>query len=188
MNADNKRFVPVTELTKRLGLKASEAEKAMKIADKAEATMKIGVKIWYDWEKALDYKNTHPDFDREAIKWIQFGANKGGYHRKCDKVRLTINKCDKKSKRLRFAIPKDLIKKKYDPLKDLIMCGTYENMMFFSFSKSDGFALEKDNKSYYAATIKCDDKLELWAGGEYTLHQEDDELYYIVFEEKESTN
>jgi len=185
MNKDKNRFVDVVTLAKKL--EVADIDKAIEIATKAKAVMKIGIKVWYDWEKAVEWKALNDQVKKEDISWIGVGVG-SPYTHSAD-VTITTASDSKNKRRIRVYVRRDSIAIKFTE-RIRMMIGVLDNCLYITFNPADqldgGMLIEK-NKTGLAAQFTIPDNFEIdrkLMVGNYNIHQAAEDLWYVKLSEK----
>lgn len=186
MNKDKNRFVDVVTLAKKL--EVADIDKAIEIATKAKAVMKIGIKVWYDWEKAVEWKALNDQVKKEDISWIKAGV--GSPYTHTADVSITSSSGLANKKRIRVYVRRDSITTKFTE-RVRMMIGVLDNCLYITFNPADqvengGMLIEK-NKIGLVALFTIPDDFEIDRKlmiGNYDIHQAAEDLWYVKLSEK----
>ncbi len=172
MNKDSMRFTDAKTLAEKL---AMSVDKAVELAVKADAIMRIGTKQWYDWEKAVEYKSRLRD--RQNIAWI--GIMKQGMGQSEHDIKISIDNGKRPRMRIRInnASLEGMEKKKR------MLVGLLDNRLYVTFSDNEGYSTE-NNQTTTAINITPRAELKKFIGEYDILHRCADDLAYIDLDEK----
>ena len=185
MNKDKTRFVDVVTLAKKL--EVADIDKAIEIATKAKAVMKIGIKVWYDWEKAVEWKALNDQVKKEDISWVGVGIGSPYSHTADVAITKTSDPANKR--RIRIYVRRDSITTKFTE-RVRMMIGVLDNCFYITFNPADqldgGMLIEK-NKTGLAAKFTIPEDFEVDRElmiGNYDIHQAAEDLWYVKLSEK----
>lgn len=181
----NGYLVDVETLAERL--EVADIDKAIEIATKAKAILKIGNTVRYDWLKAVEWKALNDQVKKEDISWLKAGIGSGYTHT----ADVTITESSESNKRrMRVYVRRDRINTKFTERVRMLI-GVLDNRLYITFNSADqvengGMLIEK-NQTGLAALFTIPDDFEIDRKlmiGRYDIHQAAEDLWYVKLSEK----